>query len=95
VLETRYTISFDLREPPGNGKAQIVFRCMETDRNVVTAAAKLLGISVNRFMRSVVVQAAHQVLREAGGDTFADNDTRHHFTETVLPPGVKPTQIKP
>ena len=88
MLEARYTISIDLREPPSAGKAQIVFRGEPSDRNLITAAAKLLGISVNRFMRTVMVQAAHQVLRE--GNAQEATPVKFVVRDAMLPPGVKP-----
>lgn len=91
MLETRYTISIDLREPPGAGKAQIVFRGTEADRNLITAAAKLLGISINRFMRTVMVQAAHQVLRESDPkEVVPVNNVKFSIGDAMMPPGVKP-----
>lgn len=90
MLETRYTISIDLREPPSAGKAQIVFRGEPSDRDLITAAAKLLGISVNRFMRTVMVQAAHQVLRESDPKEAVPVKSVSFAVDTMLPPGVKP-----
>jgi len=93
VLEARYTISIDLREPPSAGKAQIVFRGEPSDRNLITAAAKLLGISVNRFMRTVMVQAAHQVLREGNAQDVVPRATvKFVVGDTMLPPGIKPNR---
>lgn len=89
MLEARYTISFDLREPPDNGKAQIVFRCMHTDRDLITAAAALLGISVNKFMRAVVIQAAQQVMKENLEPVPSSKAELVVVTNQLLPPGVK------
>lgn len=89
MLEARYTISFDLREPPDNGKAQIVFRCLGKDRDLVSAAAALLGISVNKFMRAVVIQAALQVMKENLEPVPSAKTDGVIVTNTLLPPGVK------
>lgn len=92
MLESRYTISFDLREPPDNGKAQIVFRCAYVDRDLVSAAAALLGISVNKFMRTVVIQSARQVLKENTEPQPIVSETKFRIEDTMLPPGVKPSR---
>lgn len=93
MFESRYTISIDLREPSNNGTAQIVFRCQQLDRDLITAAAKLIGISVNSFMRTVMVQAAHQVMKESDHTPEVPRDNvKFVVSDSVLPPGVKPNR---
>ena len=93
MFESRYTISIDLREPPSNGTAQIVFRCQHSDRDLITAAAKLIGISVNSLMRTVMVQAAHQVMKESDPNREVSVDAvKFTVGDTMLPPGVKPNR---
>jgi len=89
-------VSLDLREPPKNGEAQIVFRCLHEDRDLVQAAAALLGVSVNKFMRSVVIQAARQVIHENNKPEpekkmVLRDDTAPGMEIGALPPGMKKT----
>lgn len=90
---SRYTVSVDLREPPKNGEAQIVFRCEAVDRDLVRAAAALIGISVNRFMRAVVIQAAKQVIQE-NNEPSPKPRVKLHVSEE-LPPGMQDSTLPP
>jgi uncharacterized protein (DUF1778 family) len=93
VFESRYTVTVNLREPPKNGTAQLVWRCQAVDRNLVTKAAKLLGISVNSFMRAAVIQTAQQVLEINEPAKKSKGVSVDHVTRLLvspeLPPGVK------
>jgi uncharacterized protein (DUF1778 family) len=93
VYESRYTVTVNLREPPKNGTAQLVWRCQAADRNLVTAAAKLLGISVNSFMRAVIIQTAQQVMEINKPGNRSKGVTVEHVTklmvDPLMPPGLK------
>ena len=93
MYESRYTVTVNLREPPKNGTAQLVWRCQAADRKVVVEAARLLGISVNSFMRAVIIQTAQQVLEINKPAKRTKGATVEHVTrllvDPVLPPGLK------
>jgi uncharacterized protein (DUF1778 family) len=78
-----------MREPPNAGKAQIVFRCREADRKVINAAAQKLGISTNWLMRTVVLQAAQQILQTNNVDAQVIEVLEKMTVQSELPPGMK------
>jgi uncharacterized protein (DUF1778 family) len=93
VLESKYTVTVNLREPPKNGGAQIVFRCTKQDRDLINRAAKLLGISTNQLMRASVIQLAKMILLENLPDITKRKkvDVDEHLTRLTidnLPPGL-------
>jgi len=55
-----------LREVPPTGLSSLLVRTDETDHALITAAAAISGMSQQKFMRTVLVSAAKQVMKEAG-----------------------------
>lgn len=55
-----------LREVPPIGLSQLLVRCDETDHALITTAATTVGMTQQKFMRTVLVSAAKRVLKEAG-----------------------------
>jgi uncharacterized protein (DUF1778 family) len=47
-----------------NGRSQIIFRVVESDKNDLEAAADRMKMSTAQFVRMVVIQAARKVLAE-------------------------------
>jgi uncharacterized protein (DUF1778 family) len=91
-VQTKFSVEIDLQEPPSNGKAQIVFRCTAKDRNIVTQAARILGVSVNRLMRSIVIAAANQILDDNDAGRKAVTSVKSLAKLMIrgdLPPGMK------
>lgn len=88
------TIIINFHEQSKRGVAQIVFRCAKGDREIVTRAAHRVGLPVSEFMRLVVIQSAHQILKSA--ITQYEQQTVPEYTDIdrvqvdpSLPPGVK------
>lgn len=55
-----------LREVPPTGLSSLLVRTDETDHDLITAAARIVGMSQQKFMRTVLVSAAKRVMKEAG-----------------------------
>ena len=55
-----------LREIPPAGLSRLLIRTDETDHALITAAASIVGMSQQKFMRTVLVSAAKRVMKEAG-----------------------------
>lgn len=59
-------IMVSLQEVPPSGLSRLLVRTDEIDHAMITTAAKLVGLSQQKFMRTVLVSAAKQVMKEAG-----------------------------
>lgn len=55
-----------LREVPPTGLSSLLVRTDETDHALINAAAAIVGMSQQKFMRTVLVSAAKRVMKEAG-----------------------------
>lgn len=54
----------DMTDLPKAGPAQMIIRSQTEDRDMVTIAAKLLGLSQAEFLRCACVAAARKVIQE-------------------------------
>lgn len=48
------------------GHVKVLIRLQEHNRNLITQAAELAGLSQQKFMRTVLVNAAKKILTDAG-----------------------------
>lgn len=58
-------VTISLLESPRQGIVQVPVRVTPDDKTDIEAAAKILGMSRNRFIQLVVVQASRKVISEA------------------------------
>lgn len=62
-------VTVALREHVRWGGCQLLARVRLEDRQDVTIAAALLGLTQSQFMRNVLVQAARQIIAEAASES--------------------------
>lgn len=55
-------ITIDLKEDYPSGRYSLTVRAQGRDRELIHAAAKIIGMPTAAFVRTVVMQAAKQVL---------------------------------
>ena len=55
-----------IREVPAVGPARVLVRTTDEDRELISDAARVVGMSQQKFMRALLVSGARQVLKEAG-----------------------------
>lgn len=59
-------LMISLREIPVGGNAKVLIEMTDSDRDLLGYAASLVGLSKQKFVRTVVVSAAQRVLKEMG-----------------------------
>lgn len=60
------TFMVSVRQVPETGDAKLLVRATYPDRDLISDAARVLGMSQQEFMRAVLVNGAAQVLKDNG-----------------------------
>lgn len=89
-----YQINFDFSEFPPAGKKQTLIRWGDEDRALAVAAARASGVSMEQFIRCIVVSAAKQVIAQAKGEVPPTHTVvARRIFDPSRPPGVKEEDV--